>query len=238
MLNSSIIVEIDMFQKIQKYSLCLIALVMSTLVTLTALAEDTGAQFENLVPVGDPQVAVAYIDPNADFSVFQRVMILDTFVAFRSGWQRDQRRGTRGTRISARDMDRIKTRVSELFNSVFIEVLEADDGFEIVSEPDYDVLLVRAAIIDLDVTAPDTSTAGISRSYTAGSGAATLYIELFDSVSGQIIGRAYDRQSSRNPANMMRWNNRASNTADARRVFLGWATTFRDFLESHYSGKP
>jgi hypothetical protein len=201
------------------------------------LGDDTQNQFENLVPVDDAQLAVAYIDPEADFSVFKRVMILDTFVSFRSGWQRDQRRGTRRTRISASDMDRIKSRVSELFNSVFIETLEADDGFEIVSEPDYDVLLVRAAIIDLDVTAPDTSTAGRSRTYTADSGAATLYIELFDSVSGQIIGRAFDRQGARNPGGMMRWSNRASNTADARRVFRGWANTFRGFLESHYDGK-
>ena len=225
-----------MFRTIQKTSFCLMALIMSMLITLTAVAEDTDAQFENLVTVDDPQVAVAYIDPNADFSVFKRVMILDTFVAFKSGWERDQRRGTRGTRISARDMDRIKTRVSELFNSVFIEVLEADDGFEIVSEPDYDVLLVRAAIIDLDVTAPDTSAAGRSRSYTADSGAATLYIELYDSVSGQILGRAFDRQAARQNTSVMRWTNRASNTADARRVFRGWATTFRDFLESHYAG--
>ena len=200
----------------------------------TAQAEDEPSQFENLVAVGDPQVAVAYIDPNADFSVFKRVMLLDTFVAFRSGWERDQRRGTRGTRISANDIDRIKTRASELFNSVMIESLEADGGFEVVSEPDYDVLLIRAAIIDLDVTAPDTSAAGRSRTYTADSGAATLYIELYDSVSGQIIGRAFDRQAARNPGSMMRWTNRASNTADARRVFRGWADKLRSFLDSHY----
>jgi len=221
----------------QKLSLYL-AVVMAGLITLPAAqAEDSSAQFENLVPVEDAQLAVAYIDPNADFSVFKRAMLLDTFVAFRSGWARDQRRGTRRTRISSNDMERIKARVSELFNSVFIEVLEADDGFEIVAEPDYDVLLIRAAIIDLDVTAPDTSSAGRSRTYTADSGAATLYIELFDSVSGQIIGRAFDRQSARNNTSMMRWTNRASNTADARRVFRSWANTLRGFLDSHYSDK-
>lgn len=203
----------------------------------SAQADEGDSQFENLVPVDDAQVAVAYIDPEADFSVFKRAMILDTFVAFRSGWERDQRRGTRGTRISSRDMDRIKARVSELFNSVFIEVLEADDGFEIVNEPDYDVLLVRAAIIDLDITAPDTSSAGRSRTYTANSGAATLFIELYDSVSGQIIGRAFDRQAARNAGSVMRWSNRATNTADARRVFRGWAESLREFLDSHYSGK-
>lgn len=226
-----------MFKKSYKISACLILLTAGLFALSTAQAEDAPSQFENLVAVDDAQVAMAYIDPAADFSVFKRVMILDTFVAFRSGWERDQQRGTRGTRISARDMEQIKTRVSELFNSVFIEVLEADDGFEIADETDYDVLLVRAAILDLDVTVPDNASAGRSRTYTADSGAATLYIELYDSVSGQIIGRAFDRQAARNPGSMMRWTTRASNTADARRVFRGWASQLRGFLESHYSGE-
>lgn len=211
------------------------ALVFSLAISFALAADEPNPLFENLVPVDESEAAVAYIDPNADFTVFERVMVLDTFVAFRSGWQQDQRRGTRGTRISSTDMDRIKTRVSELFNSVLIETLEANDGFEVVSEPAYDVLLIRAAIINLDVTVPDTSSAGRSRTYTADSGAATLYIELYDSVSGQIIGRAIDRQAARNPGGLMRWTNRASNTADARRVFRGWAGTLRGFLDSHYT---
>ena len=214
-----------------------IALLMGSLVTQSVQAEDSVSPFENLVPLEDAKSAAAYIDPNADFSAFNRVMILDTFVAFKSGWERDQRRGTRGTRISARDIDRIKTRVSELFNSVLIEVLEADDGYDVVSEPGDDVLLVRAAIIDLDITAPDISSPGRSATFTADSGAATLYIELYDSVSGQIIGRAIDRQAARGSGSMMRWTNRATNTADARRVFRGWADKLREFLDSHYAGK-
>lgn len=145
-----------MFNSLKKATLCLTALLACTLSTQTAFGDDANPQFENLVPVDDSQVAKAYVDPDADFSVFKRVMILETFVAFRSGWERDQRRGTRGTRISAKDMERIKTGVSELFNSVFTEVLESDDGFEAVTEPDYDVLLIRAAIIDLEITAPET----------------------------------------------------------------------------------
>lgn len=120
---------------------------------------------------------------------------------------------------------------------MLIERLEADDGFEVVSEADYDVLLIRAAIIDLDIAAPDTSSAGRSRTFTADSSVATLYIELYDSVSGQIIGRAYDRQATRKPSGRMTWNNRVSNTVDASRVFSSWADTLREFLDSHYSGK-
>lgn len=203
----------------------------------TSFAEEDADPFENLEQVEDSKVAAAFIDPNADFSVFNQVMVLDTFVAFRSGWERDQRRGTRSNRVSARDMETIKTRVSELFNSVLIEILEEDDGYEIVDEPDYNVLLIRAAIIDLDVTVPDTMSAGNTRTFTADSGAATLYIELYDSVSGQIIGRAIDRQAARSPGDIMRWTNRASNTADARRVFRSWANSLRSFLDSHYSGQ-
>ena len=190
-------------------------------IPVSVFAEEDDPMFGHLVEVEGAAAGTACIDPNADFSVFERVMIMDTFVAFRSGWERDQRRGTRSNRVRASDMERIKDRVSELFNSVMIETLEADDGFEVVSEPDYDVLLIRAAILNLDVTAPDTASAGRSRTYTAGSGSATLYIELFDSVSGQIIGRAFDSQAARNPGNALRWSSRATNTADARRIFRG-----------------
>jgi len=224
-----------MLQINRKISLILIATIVSVMALPIAQADETTATFENLVPVEDAQVGMAYIDPNADFSVFKRVMILDTFVAFRSGWERDQRRGTRRGRVSARDMERIKTRASETFNAAFIDVLQADDGFEIVDEAGDDVLLIRAAIIDLDVTAPDTQSAGRSRTYTASSGAATMYIELFDSVSGQIIGRAADRQAARSPGNMLSWNTSVSNTANARRVFNSWAGKLREFLDSHYT---
>ena len=203
----------------------------------SSAAEENADPFENLVQVEDSAVAAAYVDPNADFGVFNRIMVLDTFVAFRSGWERDQRRGTRTNRVSANDIETIKSRVSELFNSVLIETLEENDGFEVSIEPDYDVLLIRAAIIDLEVTVPDTMSGGRNRTFTADSGAATLYIELYDSVSGQIIGRAIDRQAARNQNSMMRWTNRATNTADARRVFRSWATSLRNFLDSHYSGK-
>ena len=188
--------------------------------------------FDNLVPVKDPRVTMAYIDPEADFSVFKRVTILETFVAFRSNWQRDQNRG-RSRNVSARDMERIKTDVATLFERVFTERLEAA-GYEVVDGAAGDVLLLRPAIIDLDITAPDTRTAGRSRTFTASTGAATLYIQLFDSVSGQIIGRAADRQSVRRPGGMVNWSNSVTNTADARRMMGGWADNLVGFLDAHY----
>ena len=194
--------------------------------------EASDTTFDNLVPVKGAKMSMAYIDPEADFSVFKRVAILEPFVAFRSNWQRDQNR-SRSRNITARDMERIKSDVATLFERVFTERLEAA-GYEVVDGANEDVLLVRPAIIDLDITAPDTRTAGRSRTFTASTGAATLYIQLFDSLSGDIIGRAADRQAVRRAGGTITWSNSVTNTADARRMIGGWADNLVTFLEAHY----
>ena len=198
--------------------------------------DDANTSYDGLVPVEDARVAMAYIDPEADFSVFKRVMILEPFVAFRSNWQRDQNR-RRGRNISSRDMERIKADTASFFREVFTQNLQMDGGYEVVDEADYDVLLLRPAIIDLDITAPDVAAAGRSRTFSASSGEATLYIELFDSVSGQIIGRAADRQAARSSTGSMTWNNRVMNRAEGRRMFSAWANQLRTFLDQHYTEK-
>jgi hypothetical protein len=217
-----------------------VALLLSSLLVViapAALAEEKAAaeperSFDNLVMVEDAAVNMAYIDPDADFSVFKRVAILEPFVAFRSNWQRDQNR-SRSRNISARDMERIKRDVATQFERVFTERLEAA-GYEVVDMANDDVLLLRPAIIDLDITAPDTRTAGRSRTFTASTGAATLYIQLFDSLSGDIIGRAADRRSVRRGGGQISWSNSVTNNADARRMFGRWADTLIAFLDKHY----
>jgi len=204
-----------------------------TATTAPAQEGNENISFDGLVPIEGSRVAMAYIDPKADFSVFTRIAILDPHVAFRSNWRRDQNR-SRSRNISASDMERIKSDVASLFKEVFTERLQADDGFEIVDVAGDDVLLLRPAILDLDISAPDTRTSGRSRTFTASTGAATIYLELFDSVSGAIIGRAADRQTARSPGGNVSWSNRVTNTADARRMFRGWADQLRGFLDEHY----
>jgi hypothetical protein len=200
-----------------------------------AIADDESISFDGLKLLEDSGVAMAYIDPDADFSVFQRIMILDPFVSFTSDWQRDQNRNRRRN-INARDMERIKTDTANLFRDVFIEQLESA-GFEVVNYIDYDVLILRPAIIDLNLSAPDIRTAGRSRTFSATAGAATLYIELFDSVSGSVIGRAADRQAARNSTGNLSWSNRVTNHQEGRRMFRGWADTLTGFLNQHYMKK-
>ena len=62
------------------------------LVPIAATAEQTPDRFDGLKPVPDAKVDMAYVDPDADFSTFNRVAILDAFVAFRANWERDKNR--------------------------------------------------------------------------------------------------------------------------------------------------
>jgi hypothetical protein len=197
-----------------------------------ARADDGVDPFAGLERVDDAEVGVAYIDPKADFSVFKRVAISDPYVAFRANWRRDQNRN-RIRPITTGQMDRIRATVASLFKEVLTETLEADDGYEVVEVADYDVLLVKPAIIDLDFNAPERGVGGASTTVSASTGSATLYLELFDSVSGDIIGRAADRQDASTNRHFG-LAGEALAEAQARRIFEGWASTLRGFLDAHY----
>lgn len=188
--------------------------------------------YDGLKRVQDSKVALAYVKPNADFSAYSKLLITDCYVAFKKNWQRDQNRDrTMGSRrISDTDMERIKGNVAQLFRDVFVEELDAEGGYQVVDEPGEDVLLIRPAIIDLDITAPDTMQAGRSRTYVSSAGAATLYIELYDSVSGEILARAVDRKAGRDYGRMQ-WSSSVSNSAEAKRVLRRWAGLLRQGLD-------
>ncbi len=205
------------------------------LTPMTLLADDdqdAKPGWDGLVAVESSNVAVAYIDPAADFSVFQRVSILDPYVAFRSNWKRDQNR-SRSRRVRASDVERIKGNVADLFLDVFTERLEAA-GYEVVDDADEDVLILRPAIIDIDITAPDVRTTGRSRTYVASTGTATLFLELFDSLTGDLLGRAVDRRAAGGTRSIPVHANRVTNRADARREFGVWADKLIRFLDQHY----
>jgi hypothetical protein len=191
---------------------------------------------EGLHLITDPQLAIVYADPEADLTVYSKVKLLDTYVAFRKNWKRDHNRST-GTFVRDSDIERMRDKLAKEFTEEFTRVLEADDGYPVVDENGPDVLLVRAAIIDLDSTAPDVRTAGRQEIYGYSAGAMTLYIEVYDSQTGDLLAKALDRRADHR-SGFMTWQNPATNSQAARRILRGWAQVLRDALdEAHgYSG--
>jgi len=108
-------------------------------------------------------------------------------------------------------------------------------GYTIVTEPGEDVLRVRSAVIDLYVNAPDTMSAGRSRSYTAEAGEATLVLELRDSVTNALLGRVLDRRETRGMPGI---SNSVTNLAEFRDLARQWAGISVKGLNSLKSHSP
>ena len=182
----------------------------------------------HLVP--DSKMAIVYAEPGASLAGYRRVQLLDAYVAFRKNWERDQRsRSAQALRVTSKDVENIKNKLAQEFHEVFTEVLE-EGGYPVVDEAGEDVLLIRPAIINLDVNAPDTPQAGRTRSYVSSAGEMTLYVELYDSVTGDQIAKALDRKADRSRDGYYTWANSVTNRTAARRILEGWATILVDAL--------
>jgi len=170
---------------------------------------------------------VVYAMPGATLNTYGKVLLVDCYVAFEKNWERDYNRSsTFDGRVSTADMERIKTDLAAEFRKVFSEQL-AEAGHTIADSAGPDVLVVRPAIINLRVSAPDIMRAGFSNVIVDSAGAMTLYMELYDSETSAIIARIMDaRADNRGFATRA---TRGTNKMAADRILRSWA----DELASH-----
>ena len=189
---------------------------------------------DGLHKVSKPKNAdAAYVRPGVDFSGYNTIKVLEPYIAFRKNWKNDINSNRRMDRITDRDMEKMISGGKELFMKEFKRVLEKK-GYPVVDEIDSDTLIVRPAIINLDVYAPDPNrTAGIwNKVYTDGAGQATLYVELFDGPSSQILAKAYDHKDGSMEGiswRIPRTHN--TNVNDARNAMNDWAHALVNGLE-------
>ena len=188
---------------------------------------------EGLKRVPNPKnVAIVYAEPGATLEQYKRVYLVEPYVAFKKNWQRDQNRGGR-LKVSSGDMERIKTDVKKLFMELFTEELTGG-GYAMANERAEDVLIVKPAIIDLDVNAPDTMSAGRTTTFTTHAGSMTLYLELYDSETDDLLAKALDPTADRE-STYMQWSTSVSNRAAARRMMKPWAEALRKGLDEAHS---
>jgi len=184
---------------------------------------------EGLERVKDSKLALVYVEPGADFTRYKRIYMVDTYVAFRKNWRRDQNRSANLHKISSSEMEKMKTELAGLFRDIFTKVLE-EGGYELVNKRAEDVLIIKPAIINLDITAPDSLSSNDTRTYSESPGEMTLYLELFDSVTDDLIAKALDLQTDRETG-YFQWQTRVTNRAAANRILTVWANVLKDGLD-------
>jgi len=210
------------------------ALVMSALATClfaTTLSvsakEKPPENWDGLVRKKVKGLDLVYVRPNVQFAPYKSVILDPTQVEFSKNWEKSF---DFHDRPEASDMERIKSKLSELMHERFLKEL-VEHGYTVVDAPAEDTLRVGTAIIDLFINAPDTQDAGITRSYTTSSGRMTLVLEARDGPTSQLLARAVDKREDDNFGGRLTWTNSVTNTNDARLIIDVWAKQLRQALD-------
>jgi Protein of unknown function (DUF3313) len=174
---------------------------------------------------------LVYVRPGATFTQYRRVAILDCAVEFSKTWLNNYNSSQRdpARRISDRDLDRAKTDLSAAFKKIFTAELSGKGGYEIAANTAPDVLVLRPALINIQVSAPDLMTPGRSTTYVQSSGQMTLYLELWDSATNTILARVMDANGD--PSMYGQRSSSVSNRAAAERLMRAWAQELRKRLD-------
>ena len=175
---------------------------------------------------------LVYLKPGATFTQYNRVAILDCYVEFAKNWQRDYNNSQRdpARRVRDSDIERAKKELSEQFKKVFTEELQTKGGYQVVDSAAPDVLLLRPALINIEVSAPDLMAPGRSVTFVQSSGQMTIYLELWDSATNTILARVMDAQVD--PDIYRQRSSSVSNRAAADWIMKRWAQEFRERLDA------
>jgi hypothetical protein len=174
---------------------------------------------------------LVYVKPGATFSQYSRLAILDPLVEFEKDWQKDYNRSRSGLegRVSDDDVAKIKERLAAEFKKVFINELQGEGGYQVVDVAAPDVLVLRPALLNVEVNAPDIMTSGIEHTVVRSAGQMTLYLELWDSTSNTLLARVMDAQAD--PDTMAQVGGSVTNKAAADRILKKWANELRERLD-------
>jgi hypothetical protein len=171
-----------------------------------------------------------YRRPDVTLAGYDKLLLHPIEVQFAKNWKPESG-GSALYQMNRVDRDKIKTELAQAFADVVKRDLETG-GYPLVTEPAADVLEIRAAIVNLYITAPDVSmqSGGRTRVYTTDAGEMSLILELHDSVTGELLARAYDRRSA--SRGTWQWTTSVSNSAEAKRIMSSWATALRNALDA------
>ena len=180
---------------------------------------------------------VVYVKPGATFNQYDRVMILDCYVEMQKDWQRNYNSNVGpdlSRQISDDDVKRIKSNLAAEFKKVFTAELQKG-GYQVTNSPAPDVLLLRPAIIDVQVTAPDIMSAGMDMNVITSAGSGTFYLELWDPTTNTILARAMDAEADQQP--FAQQANAVTNRQAADIILRKWADDLVRHLDA-VRGKP
>jgi hypothetical protein len=203
------------------------ALILTVAFPFIAAADPSSSPFPGLELVDSKNVDRLYRRPDVDASAYARILLGEPVVEFSKTWN-PRNYGTFG--LSAEQLKKIRVGLADLAKSTFAKVL-GDGGYEIVTEAGDGVLEITPSIVNLYISAPDTQTAGRSKTYTMDAGSMTLALQVSDSVTGTLLAVAYDSKRG-STGGSFQWTTSVSTRAAAERILTGWAQQLKRELDA------
>ena len=165
--------------------------------------------------VPESRVDSAYVKPGVDFSRYRKLQPVPLEIYYYEG--------------EAEPAPDDLARLRQIFRTAFLAAI--GDAYQIVDEPGPDVLHVRASLVDLELSAvPDNMPLTGRAAALVAEGHLTFFMELSDSLSGEVLARAADQEKDAAPigvATAQRDWERSEAAAEY------WAGLFRDFLDKN-----
>jgi hypothetical protein len=210
---------------------CATALLIAALGAPTMAADDA-AGVSDLVRVDSRSLDHVYVLPAADFGSYTRIRLDPVEVSFSERWDPNSNRirGRSAQRtMSAEEIERLRANVATEFEQVLKDELRRG-GYMLIQGNAEDALRVTPMIVNLYVTAPGAQQNPRTRTYVANTGHMTLFAEVSDSVTGEVLARVADTRQGRQTRTLQLASS-VTNMADARRVFTDWARALRAGLD-------
>ena len=216
--------------------------ILATFGAITLLAACTGTPevqtgddaevIDGLHKVDNSRADMAYLKPDADFSRFNKILLVplgvDNVEIKQPNTSSSINRHNQVWELTDED----KLKLQELFYEAMSKQLQEKGGYALTTEPGEGVLLVQARLLGIAPSAPkdDFRSRPIGRGavYTEGAGAMSVGVAFANSQNGEILALMKDSRSTNN-----NWgrNNSVSNMSDVRQMFNGWALGIRKGLD-------
>ncbi len=199
-------------------------------------APDADITFDGLHEVNGSRADKAWARPGLDLAQYNKIKIQRAGIEYRPGGEKGRTWSERARGGPYEVTEPQKQRLLAVVSEAFLDELRKSERYTLVDEAGPDVLLVRGALLDVVSYVPPESVGGRTVVYLSEVGAATLVLEIRDSITEAILVRAIDREAAGDIGGFMTESNRVTNTSEVRRLARRWASSLRNALDNY--GKP
>jgi hypothetical protein len=195
--------------------------------------DDAEILVDNLHKVDNSRADMAYVDPDVDFSKYNKILLIPLavdHVEIKQPSSSGSMTRNKNRKWELTDTDKVK--LQEAFHDAMVKQFSDKGGYPIVTEPGDDVMTIQGTLLGIAPSSPKddnlSRSTGRSTTYTEGAGAMSVMVALGDSESGEVLGVMKDTRAS---ASYWGRNNSVSNWSDVRTMFNSWALLIRKSLD-------